>query len=68
MSKSMIDLSGQVRGYLLTQDESFARGDSSDNDHVKQVMESLQSKDLKPEEKAGLGVGARRTQEGPVRQ
>ena len=26
MTKSMLDLSGQVRGYLLTRDEAYAQG------------------------------------------
>jgi methyl-accepting chemotaxis protein len=59
LAKSMLDLSGQVRGYLLTRDEAFANGVDADHASVQQGVEALRRQIKTPDQKARLEEIAR---------
>jgi methyl-accepting chemotaxis protein len=54
LTKSMLDMSGQVRGFLLTRDEAFAKGVDADHVSVERGVEILKEQVRLPEQKAGL--------------
>ena len=54
VAKLMIDLSGQVRGYLLTGDEDFAKGVAADHEQVQQELEVLRGGVQAPDQKTRL--------------
>ena len=56
MTKSMLDLSGQVRGYLLTRDEAYAQGVEADKADVSKQFEALGAQVQSPERKAMLAA------------
>ena len=51
---SMVDLSGQVRGYLLTRDEDFAKGVAADQETVQKGLEGLRGAVQPADQKARL--------------
>ena len=56
MTKAMLDLSGQVRGYLLTRDEAYAHGVETDKADVKKQFEALRAQVQSPERQAMLAA------------
>jgi methyl-accepting chemotaxis protein len=54
LTRAMLDMSGQVRGYLLTRDESFAKGVDADEKSILQGVAELQGAGLAPEQKDHL--------------
>ena len=53
-TKSMLDLSGQVRGFLLTRDEAFANGVATDHAQVQKDIEELRAMGTDTDQKARL--------------
>jgi methyl-accepting chemotaxis protein len=51
---TMVDLSGQVRGYMLTQDPDYAKGVAKDHGIVNDQMRSLQTMAHTPQQMNGL--------------
>jgi methyl-accepting chemotaxis protein len=51
-TKTMLDLSGQVRGYLLTHDEAFASGVEADQDSVHKSLGDLNAIVQVPDQRA----------------
>jgi methyl-accepting chemotaxis protein WspA len=54
LAKSMIDLSAQVRGYLLTRDEAFAKGVTADHEEVQKGLDVLRGAVRSADQKARL--------------
>jgi len=57
--KSMLDLSGQVRGYLLTSDEAFAQRAAADHGAVDSDLAALRASDLSAGQRLHLEAIAR---------
>ena len=62
MTKAMIDLSGQVRGFLLTDDEDFASGVAADRGIVQRDLEALGGTVQSADQKARLEQIAQTTE------
>ncbi|MBW4021896.1 MAG: methyl-accepting chemotaxis protein [Proteobacteria bacterium] len=54
LTKSMLDLSGQVRGFLLTRDEAFAKGVEADHLGVQRGIATLRAELRLAEQRARL--------------
>ena len=54
LTKSMLDMSGQVRGFLLTRDEAFAKGVEADHVSVSHGIDVLRGQVRMPEQQAHL--------------